>query len=65
VVWFRPKTKDLWDQIDDMYKSVILGYTKLIQWTLQLSLFLPTELVLGVSIGPSSWNVRLELGCPP
>jgi hypothetical protein len=22
------KTKDLWDQIDDKYKSVILGYTK-------------------------------------
>jgi hypothetical protein len=28
--WFGldQKTKDLWDQIDDKYKSVILGYTK-------------------------------------
>jgi hypothetical protein len=28
--WFGidQKTKDLWDQIDDNYKSVILGYTK-------------------------------------
>jgi hypothetical protein len=28
--WFGldQKTKDPWDQIDDMYKSVILGYTK-------------------------------------
>jgi hypothetical protein len=28
--WFGidRKTKDLWDQIDDKYKSVILGYTK-------------------------------------
>jgi hypothetical protein len=28
--WFviDQKTKDLWDQIDDKYKSIILGYTK-------------------------------------
>jgi hypothetical protein len=28
--WFGidQKTKDLWDQIDDKYKSIILGYTK-------------------------------------
>jgi hypothetical protein len=28
--WFGldQKTKDLWEQIDDKYKSVILGYTK-------------------------------------
>jgi hypothetical protein len=28
--WFGldQKSKDLWDQIDDKYKSVILGYTK-------------------------------------
>jgi hypothetical protein len=28
--WFGidQKTKDLWDQIDDKFKSVILGYTK-------------------------------------
>jgi hypothetical protein len=28
--WFGldQKTKDLWDQIDDKYKSVILSYTK-------------------------------------
>jgi hypothetical protein len=28
--WFGidQKTEDLWDQIDDKYKSIILGYTK-------------------------------------
>jgi hypothetical protein len=28
--WFGldKKTKDLWDKIDDKYKSIILGYTK-------------------------------------
>jgi hypothetical protein len=28
MVWDRSETKDLWDKIDDKYKSIILGYTK-------------------------------------
>jgi hypothetical protein len=27
MVWIDKKTKDLWDQIDDKYKSIILGCT--------------------------------------
>jgi hypothetical protein len=43
---------------EDNMGALTLG-RMVIQWTLQLGLFLPAELLLHVSIGPSSWNVHL------